>query len=51
VLRIAQEDALGTSLVAFSLDGRSLLLITSQDANAARLVRLDLAGGGRKVLF
>ncbi|HEV8651253.1 MAG TPA: S9 family peptidase [Actinomycetes bacterium] len=50
-LLVGQEDALGTSPVSFSRDGSSLLLISSEEANAARLVRLDLAGGDRKVLF
>jgi dipeptidyl aminopeptidase/acylaminoacyl peptidase len=51
VLLVGPEDALSTSPVAFSQDGRRLLLITSQDANTARLLRLDLTGGGRKILF
>ncbi len=48
---VGQEDALGTMPVGFSRDGSSLLLVSSEEANAARLVRLDLAGGVRKVLF
>jgi dipeptidyl aminopeptidase/acylaminoacyl peptidase len=48
---VGQEDALGTSPIGFSRDGASLLLVSSEEANAARLVRLDLAGGVRKVLF
>jgi dipeptidyl aminopeptidase/acylaminoacyl peptidase len=51
VLLVGQEDALGSSPIGFSRDGSSLLLISSQEANAARLVRLDLASGDRKVLF
>ncbi|HEY2957191.1 MAG TPA: S9 family peptidase [Actinomycetota bacterium] len=50
-LLVGQEDALTTSPVAFSRDGGSLLLVSSEEANAARLVRLDLAGGNRKVLY
>jgi dipeptidyl aminopeptidase/acylaminoacyl peptidase len=50
-LLVGQEDALTTSPVAFSRDGGSLLLVSSEQANAARLVRLDLAGGDRKVLY
>src|SRR6266511_3929723 len=42
---------LGSMPVGFSRDGSSLLLVSSQGANAARLVRLDLASGDRKVLF
>src|SRR5207247_11407500 len=45
------EAARTTSPVAFSRDGGSLLLVSSEEANAARLVRLDLAGGNRKVLY
>jgi dipeptidyl aminopeptidase/acylaminoacyl peptidase len=48
---VGQEDALGTSPVAFSRDGSSLLLVSSEEANAARLVRLDLDSGDRKVLY
>jgi dipeptidyl aminopeptidase/acylaminoacyl peptidase len=51
VLCVGQEDSLTTSPVGFSRDDRSLFLISSQDANAARLVRLDVAGGDREVLF
>jgi dipeptidyl aminopeptidase/acylaminoacyl peptidase len=36
------------SLVGFTLDGGSLLVITSADADAARLVRFDLATGARE---
>jgi dipeptidyl aminopeptidase/acylaminoacyl peptidase len=50
-LVVGQEDAIGTSPVAFSADGTELLLVTSKDANAARLVRFDPAGGGSRVLF
>ena len=38
-------------VVAFSLDGTALDAITSADANAARLVRYDLASGARQVLL
>jgi dipeptidyl aminopeptidase/acylaminoacyl peptidase len=50
-LGVGPEDALGTSPVAFSRDGSDLLMVSSQDANAARLVRLDLAGGDRQVIY
>jgi len=50
-LVVGQEDALGTSPVAFSADGRELLLVTSKDANAARLVCFDPATGSTRVLF
>ena len=50
-LAVGQEDALGTAPVEFSADGKTLLLVTSKDANAARLVRLDPADGSTSVLF
>jgi dipeptidyl aminopeptidase/acylaminoacyl peptidase len=44
--RFASDD--GTpALVGFTLDGSSLLVITSADADAARLVRFDLETGAR----
>ncbi|HEX2064886.1 MAG TPA: S9 family peptidase [Acidimicrobiales bacterium] len=45
LLAVAQEDALSTQPVCFSRDGRELYAITSQGANAGRLVRLPLDGG------
>ncbi len=50
-LVVGPEDALGTAPVAFSADGRELLLVSSKDANAARVVRFDPVGGSTKVLF
>jgi dipeptidyl aminopeptidase/acylaminoacyl peptidase len=50
-LQVGPEDALGTSPVAFSRDGHHLIMVSSQDANAARLVRLDLADGDRQVIY
>ena len=50
LLAIPAEDALTTDAVAFSQDGSSLLLITSADAQTARLVRVDLATGATEVL-
>jgi dipeptidyl aminopeptidase/acylaminoacyl peptidase len=50
-LQVGPEDALGTSPVAFGRDGNHLIMVSSQDANAARLVRLDLADGDRKVIY
>jgi dipeptidyl aminopeptidase/acylaminoacyl peptidase len=50
VLTIPAEDSLTTGPVAFSADGRSLLMISSVDAQAARLIRLDVASGGTEVL-
>ncbi|MGI8684560.1 MAG: S9 family peptidase [Acidimicrobiales bacterium] len=45
-LVVGQEDSLSTGPVAFSADGRSLLLLSSKDANAGRLVRMPLAPDG-----
>lgn len=45
-LVVGQEDSLSTGPVAFSADGRSLLLLSSKDANAGRLVRMPLIAGG-----
>ncbi|HEV8650554.1 MAG TPA: S9 family peptidase [Actinomycetes bacterium] len=50
-LVVGPEDALGTSPVAFSADGRELLLVTSKDANAARVVCFDPAARSSRVLF
>lgn len=44
------EDALTSGPLGFTLDGTSLYLIDSQDANAARLVRFDLASRTREVV-
>ncbi|MGI9006066.1 MAG: S9 family peptidase [Streptosporangiaceae bacterium] len=50
LLTVPAEDALTTDPVAFSADGRSLLLISSVGAQTARLTRIDLATGGQEVL-
>jgi dipeptidyl aminopeptidase/acylaminoacyl peptidase len=50
LLAIPADDALSTDAVAFSQDGTSLLLITSADAQTARLVRIDLSTGATQVL-
>lgn len=42
LLAVDPDDALVFGAVTFSLDGRALILDSSIDANAARLVRLDL---------
>ena len=47
---VGPEDALTTDALTFAADGRSLLLVTSKDANTARLARLDLASGALDVL-
>jgi dipeptidyl aminopeptidase/acylaminoacyl peptidase len=45
LLRWSAEDALSSSPLAFTLDGRALYMVDSRDANAARLAQLDLATG------
>jgi dipeptidyl aminopeptidase/acylaminoacyl peptidase len=50
VLTLSAEDALTSQPVAFSEDGRSLLMLSSAGADTGRLVRLDLATGGQQVL-
>ncbi|MBO0829372.1 MAG: S9 family peptidase, partial [Streptosporangiales bacterium] len=47
---IAHEDTTGTGIVSFTRDGRALLMISSVDANASRLVRVDLDTGEERVL-
>jgi dipeptidyl aminopeptidase/acylaminoacyl peptidase len=48
--QVGQEDSLSTGPVDFTADGTALLMISSQGANAGRLVRLPLAGGEPEVL-
>ncbi|HEX3394835.1 MAG TPA: S9 family peptidase [Acidimicrobiales bacterium] len=43
LLEISQEDALSSEPLGFTLDGSALWAITSVDANAGRLVRIDCA--------
>ena len=50
LVTISAEDSLTTAPVSFSADGRSLLLISSAGAEAAALVRVDLATGRTEVL-
>ncbi len=50
LLTVPPADALSTGPVAFSEDGQSLLLVSSLDAQASRLVRCDLATGAVSVL-
>ncbi|HVB46650.1 MAG TPA: S9 family peptidase [Streptosporangiaceae bacterium] len=50
LLAVPGEDALSTEPVAFSADGKSLLLVSSVAAETARLVRIDLATGAQEVL-
>jgi len=48
---VGLEDALTTNPVGFTVDGVSLLMISSRDANTGRLVKLGLNGGAGEVLF
>lgn len=50
LLTWSADDALGSSPVAFSHDGASILLMDSSDANAGRLVRMEIATGRRTVV-
>ena len=50
LLQAGPEDALTTAPVAFTEAGDALLLISSKDANAGRLVRLPLTGGEPDVI-
>ena len=50
LLTIPADDVTASDVVSFSADGRWLLGITSLDANAARLVRIDVASGAMEVL-
>jgi dipeptidyl aminopeptidase/acylaminoacyl peptidase len=49
-VRWGTVDAMTSGPVAFSRDGRAVVLRDSRDANAARLVRLELASGTVQVL-
>ncbi|MGH8969038.1 MAG: S9 family peptidase [Actinomycetes bacterium] len=50
LLEVPPEDATTTDVIGFDRAGTSLYLLTSMDANATRLVRLDMADGSRSVL-
>jgi dipeptidyl aminopeptidase/acylaminoacyl peptidase len=50
LLQVPQEDALSTEAVSFTADGSRLYLLTSDGANATRLLRVDLASGDREEL-
>ncbi len=49
-LEVPPDDAASTDVLGFTRDGSALLVLSSIDANATRLERHDLAGGGRTVL-
>jgi dipeptidyl aminopeptidase/acylaminoacyl peptidase len=44
------EDALTSGVVSFSKDGKSLYLIDSRNANAGRLVKLEISSGNLEVI-
>ncbi len=50
IATIPPEDSLTTGPVAFSADGRSLLLVSSVGAQAAGLIRIDVASGSTEIL-
>jgi dipeptidyl aminopeptidase/acylaminoacyl peptidase len=50
LLSIPAEDALTTSPVAISVDGASLLALSSLESDKAQLIRFDLATGATEVL-
>ncbi|MQA04895.1 MAG: alpha/beta fold hydrolase [Streptosporangiales bacterium] len=49
-LEIAHEDTAGTGVVGFGRDGRSVLVQSTVDANASRLLQVDLDTGAQRVL-
>jgi dipeptidyl aminopeptidase/acylaminoacyl peptidase len=49
-LEVDSDDALGTAPIGFTADGNSLYLLSSVDANASRLLRVDLASAVATVL-
>lgn len=50
VISFDPEDALFSRVAGFTGDGRGLFLISSKDANTARLVRFDITNGESVVL-
>jgi dipeptidyl aminopeptidase/acylaminoacyl peptidase len=50
LLSVPVDDAITTDVVAFSADGKSLLITSSAGAQTARLVRLDVATGAAEIL-
>jgi len=49
-LEVDSDDALGTAPIGFTEDGNSLYLLSSVDANASRLLQVDLVSGVANVL-
>ncbi|MDQ4134173.1 MAG: S9 family peptidase [Actinomycetota bacterium] len=50
ILEAGQDDALTTSPIAFTADGTGLWAVSSVDANAGRLVRIECATGEAEVV-
>jgi dipeptidyl aminopeptidase/acylaminoacyl peptidase len=50
IVSVDSDDALGTGPVAFTADGTGLYLLSSVDANASRLLLIDLSTGQARVL-
>jgi dipeptidyl aminopeptidase/acylaminoacyl peptidase len=50
LLAVGSEDALTTDVAGFTHEGDAIYLVTSQDVNAARLVRMELATGAFEVM-
>jgi dipeptidyl aminopeptidase/acylaminoacyl peptidase len=50
LLEVDSDDALSTAPIGFTADGNSLYLLSSVDANASRLLRVDLTTGVANVL-
>lgn len=50
LITFVSDDAISSSPLGFSLDGQAIYLLSSVDANAARLVKMDVAAGETEVL-
>ncbi len=49
-LTVGSDDAMGTQPIGFSADGASMFMVSSIDANAARLVKRNLSTGDVEIL-
>jgi dipeptidyl aminopeptidase/acylaminoacyl peptidase len=50
LLAVGPEDAISTDVAGFTHEGDAIYLVTSKDANAARLLRMDVATGAFEVM-
>ena len=50
LLAVGSEDAISTDVAGFTHSGDAIYLVTSKDANAARLLQMDVATGAFEVL-